>query len=725
VDAALDYYERVGQNWERAAMIKARVAAGDRTAGAAFLAELQPFIWRRALDYAAIADIHAIKRQIHVHKVDDRLTARGCNLKLGAGGIREIEFFVQTQQLIFGGRDRRLRASPTLEALAALAAVGLVAPEVKAELTQAYGRLRNLEHRVQMINDEQTHVLPEARAERMRVAVLAGFDDLHAFDGAVSAVLRRVNARYGELFAEDEPLSSQFGSLVFTGVDNDPETLNTLKRLGFSNPEQVSSLIRAWRHGRIAATRTERGRELFTRLAPRLLKALHATGAPDAAFIRFADFFSGLRSGVQVQSLFLAEPRLFRLVVEVMAFAPRLAVTLARQPAALDSLLDPDFFAPFKDEEAPEALAAAWPPSADFEASMDAVRRVHREQAFRIGVRIMSATTDAGAAGRAFTRLADACIRALAAASLNETARIAGALAGRSAVVALGKAGSQEMTATSDLDLMTLYQADGDQALSAVKGWGAETFFARFTQRLVAALSAPTGEGTLYRVDLQLRPSGTAGPVAVSLAAFADYYAEAAETWEFLALTRARVVWASTDAFKATVGAAIETALRRPRDWVRAAADVRTMRALMETERPARGPWDLKLCHGGLVDIEFAAQFLQIAAAAAGGPLRANTGAALEALAETGVGTPGDLLTLAAGWRLQQTLSQILKVALDEGMDPGDEPRRFRTILSKAAGARSYRSLTVELRRAQAQARAAYHRVLRSGPRQGHDRLGP
>ena len=708
VEAALDYYENVGQNWERAAMIKARAAAGDIPRGEAFVAALQPFIWRRNLDYAAIADIHAIKRQIHVHKVDERLTAPGANLKLGAGGIREIEFFVQTQQLIYGGRNPALRQRRTLDALAALTAAGHAAPEVEAELRAAYDRLRGLEHRVQMVHDEQTHVLPEDDAERRRVAALAGYSTLKRFDAAVSALLKRVNARYGELFAEDEPLSSRFGSLVFTGVDNDPETLLTLERMGFSQPAQVSALIQAWHHGRIAATRTERGRELFTNLAPRLLEAAEATGAPDVAFNRFADFFTGLSSGVQVQSLLLAEPKLFDLMVAVMAFAPRLAATLARQPAALDALLDAHFFGPLDDGEAERALGAATAAADGFEAAMDAARRVHREQAFRIGVRVISGTADAGAAGRAFADLADAGIRALAAAALRETVRIGGDYAGAVAIVALGKAGSREMNARSDLDLMTLYApADPDEA-STIKGWSADTVYTRFTQRLVAALSAPTGEGRLYDVDLQLRPSGTAGPVAVSLKAFESYYDGEAETWEFLALTRARVVWASSAAFAARASAALEAALRRPRKAGKTAADVRAMRALMHRERPAFGPWDLKLAPGGLVDIEFAAEHLQIVGAAAGGSLEVNTGAALQALGARGAAPPDDIAALLHAWTLQQTLSQVLKVALAADADPAGEPARFQAILARAGGAADFPALLKALAAAQAAALKAY-----------------
>jgi glutamate-ammonia-ligase adenylyltransferase len=440
VAAALEYYETVGQNWERAAFIKARAAAGDMLEAAAFLDEMQAFVWRRNLDFAAIADIHSIKRQIHVHKVDDRLTAPGANLKLGHGGIREIEFYVQTQQLILGGRNPALRCIRTVDALKALAAAGHIAPETAAELTEAYAELRALEHRVQMLHDEQTHKLPENDAERRKVAALYGARSLKAFDAEVEALLKRVNARYGELFPEEESLSSSFGSLVFTGVEDDPETLLTLKRMGFSNPRQVSETIRAWHHGRIGATRTERGRELFTRLAPRLLEALQATGIADAAFLRFSDFFSGLSSGVQLQSMFLAQPGLFHLVVEILAFAPELARTLARNPAAIDAMLDRGFYDGL-DKADLDALArgcAEAMAEQGFEAAMDAVRRSYREQAFRIGVQVLSGAASAADAGPAFAGLADTCIRALAAAALAETTRIGGAFPGE---VAVGQGG--------------------------------------------------------------------------------------------------------------------------------------------------------------------------------------------------------------------------------------------------------------------------------------------
>ncbi len=709
VEQAMEYYESVGQNWERAAAIKARICAGDISRGEAFLAELRPFIWRRNLDFAAIADIHSIKRQIQELRPDARLAAPGADLKLGPGGIREIEFFVQTQQLILGGRHPDLRSPRTLDALAVLAAAGHVSQAAADDLAGAYRTLRALEHRVQMIADEQTHRLPTAEKERRRVAALTGEADLRRFDAGVVRTLKTVGRRYGELFAGEEPLSSRFGSLVFTGVEDDPQTLATLKRMKFSDPHAVAGAIRAWHHGHIPATRTERGRELFTRLAPRLLDAIAVTGAPDVAFDRFSEFFAGLSVGVQVQSLFLAQPRLLELIVRVMAVAPVLARRLARRPATLDALLDPAFFAPL-------APLGAIPPTLrgaeGFEAAMDAARRLRRERAFQVGLQVLAGTASAAQAGEAFADLADACIGGLSWAALAETQRQGGAFPGDVAVVALGKCGSREMTAGSDLDLMTFYEAETPDAASAQKGWAATTFYGRFTQRLITALSAPTAEGELYECDMQLRPSGTQGPVAVSYAAFDGYYAGEAETWEYLALTRARIAWASSPAFASRAAAAIEAKLRSPRDAGRTAADVRAMRELMARERPPAGFWDFKLVPGGLVDIEFAAQFLQLIHAPAGGPLRQNTAEALAALGEARL-APADLLAdLAGAWRLQQDLSQLLRVAIAKDADPELEPRALRALMAKVAGVRDHRRLRAELGRRREAAHRAFYALL-------------
>jgi [glutamine synthetase] adenylyltransferase / [glutamine synthetase]-adenylyl-L-tyrosine phosphorylase len=717
VPFALNYYETVGQNWERAAFIKARPVAGDDLEAKAFMQDLSPFIWRRSLDYPAINDIHSIKRQIHIHSVHERLDPAGANLKLGVGGIREIEFFVQTQQLILGGRDPSLRSRRTLEALDALRRAGHLAPAVAKELKLAYIRLRDWEHRVQMIHDEQTHILPEADPERLRIANLSGFSNLSRFDLAVSRTLRLVNGHYGELFSESEDLSSAFGSLVFTGIEDDPETLKTLQRMGFAEPSQISATIRSWHHGRIPATRSERGRELFTRLVPRLLEALNETGAPNIAFTRFAVFFANLSAGVQIQSLFLANPKLFGTIVEIMGYSPRLAQLLSRHPTVFDAMLDAGFFDPLGEEV--DGLIAAEVDRAghDLESVMNALRRVGREQQFRIGMQVLNNRLTTESAGAAYARLADACISQLAPLALMETQRLGGALSGHVAIIALGKLGSQEMTARSDLDLMAIYLPDDPSEASSLKGWGAETYFGRFTQKLIAALSAPTHEGLLYEIDMKLRPTGGKGPVAVSLAAFENYYTKEADTWEFQALTRARVVWATSEDFAGLVKLKVETVLRAVRPRADIALDVLNMRALMERERPAKSFWDFKLSIGGQVDCEFAAQYLQLIHASAGGPLRGNTLAALQAFGRAGLAPMPAIEALSSAWRVQQAVAQVLRVSLEAGDDPSHEPEAFQRRLARAVHTRRLDTLEKKLKDIRKSARAAFYEIVTPLPK--------
>ena len=394
---------------------------------------------------------------------------------------------------------------------------------------------------------------------------------------------------------------------------------------------------------------------------------------------------------MQVQSLFLAQPRLLELIVRVMAYAPRFAQTLARQPAALDALLDPAFFAPFQPLGAPSPQLAG---AEGFEAAMEAARRLHRERTFQIGLQVLAGAASATAAGEAFAELADVCVAGLAQAALAEVGRQAGAFPGEVAVIALGKCGSREMSASSDLDLMTLYRANAPDAASAEKGWAAETFYGRFTGRLITALSAPTAQGELYEVDMRLRPSGTAGPVAVSFAAFEGYYAEVAETWEYLALTRARPVWATSDAFAAQRrrgdrGGAARAEGRRqdrgrragdaPADGARAAG-VRLLGPEAARGRPRRHRVRRPVPAAGPCRRRRAAQPEH-----RGRPGRAHRG-------RPGVAGAARA-TSAAAWRLQQDLSQLLKVALAEDASPDAEPKALRALLAKAGGARDDRSL--------------------------------
>jgi glutamate-ammonia-ligase adenylyltransferase len=642
VPAALAYYESVGQNWERAALIKARPVAGDRAAGRRFLRELQPFIWRKNLDFAAIQDIHSIKRQINAHRGGRKIAVEGHDIKTGRGGIREIEFFTQTQQLIWGGRLHELRVGPTCEALRRLAEAGRIDPATATQLIEDYRFLRRLEHRLQMVDDAQIHALPSDRAGIERIAVFLGYSETEAFVADLCAHLASVERHYAELF-EQAPTLAGPGNLVFTGADDDPETLRTLSRLGFAEPASVSALVRSWHHGRLRATRSERAREILTELVPELLRIFGATPHPDAALRRFDQFLAHLPAGVQLFSLFHANPGLLALVAEIMAGAPRLAEHLAQRPALLDPVLTQGFFdpPPGRAELAAE-LDQVMTGVRDFEETLDRLRRWAGERRFQVGVQLLRRALDGAQAGAALADIAETALAALLPRVEAEFARRHGRVPGGSfAVIGMGRIGSREMTLASDLDLILIYDAppvsetsDGPHQLPVT------AYFARLSQRLISAITAPTAEGRLYDVDMRLRPSGEAGPIASHFAGFARYQSESAWTWEHMALTRARPV-AGDPGLCQRISATLAAVLRSPRDPEELVIDVAGMRRRVAEENPRPSPWDLRNRPGGLIDLEFIIQYLTLRHAASSPQiLRRGTAEAIAALGEAGLLPP-------------------------------------------------------------------------------------
>ncbi|MBM3507331.1 MAG: bifunctional [glutamine synthetase] adenylyltransferase/[glutamine synthetase]-adenylyl-L-tyrosine phosphorylase [Alphaproteobacteria bacterium] len=700
--AAEAYYENVGQNWERAAWIKARPVAGDIAAGERFLATLRPYVWRKHLDFAAIADIHSIKRQIHAHKGHGEVTVRGHNLKLGAGGIREIEFFAQTLQLIAGGRDANLRKRATTAALAALAAAQRISADAKQELEAAYWFLRRIEHRLQMVNDEQTHSLPQDAEAFRRIALFSGWDDETAFEQDVRAHLLKVSHHSGLLF-QSAPALSGGGSLVFTGFEDDPETIKTLTRLGFQEPSKAAAIVRAWHHGRIAATRTERARELLTAIMPALLNAFGRTPHPDFAFLRFDEFLGHLPAGVQLFAMLHAHPEMLDLLAEIMGAAPRLAETLARRPDVLDAVLSPAFFRRLPSKATLRTkLATALDDATFIEDVLDRTRRFAGECKFQVGVQVMRGRADARAAGWMLSDLADVVVEAVLERAAAEFARQHGTVAGGSfGVMALGKLGAREMTAASDLDLVFLYdapdvQSDGRTPLPA------QTYYMRLSQRLIAALTAPTATGRLYEVDMRLRPSGTQGPIASSLAGFLRYQEKEAWLFEHMALTRGRYVAGSPE-LGARVTADLHSILARRRDPARVLADVADLRRKVDAQHSTRDPWRVKYVRGGTLDLEFLAQALALQTAADRPEvLQGDTAAAFDALGKAGV-----LAQDVAGWLsravlLQRTVHGWLRACLIDDLDPEQAPPALMAAMAKAAGASSGKQLAAELVQTQA-----------------------
>ena len=726
VAAALAYYESVGQNWERAALIKARPVAGDRVAAQRFLAELRPFLWRKNLDFAAIQDVHSIKRQINAHWGGGRIAIQGHNIKTGRGGIREIEFFAQTQQLIWGGRIPELRVRSTCEALRRLAETGRIDAGAAAELLGDYRFLRRLEHRLQMVDDAQTHTLPSERAGIERIAVFLGYGRTDDFVADLSSHLASVERHYAELF-EQAPTLAGPGNLVFTGAENDRETLRTLSQLGFAEPTSVSGLVRGWHHGRMRATHSQRAREILTELVPELLRIFGATLHPDAALRRFDQFLSRLPAGVQVFSLFHANPGLLALVAEIMAGAPRLAEHLAQRPALLDSVLTEGFFAPLPDKQALAAeLEQALAGARDFEGTLDALRRWAAERRFQVGVQLLRRSLDGARAGVSLADIAETALAALLPTVEAELARRHGRVPGGTfAVIGMGRLGSREMTLASDLDLILIYDvppgvetSDGAHPL-AVSG-----YYARLSQRLIGAITAPTAEGRLYEVDMRLRPSGAAGPIASHFTGFARYQRESAWTWEHMALTRARPV-AGDAGLRQRISETLEAVLRMPRDPQRLVSDIATMRRRIAEENPRPSPWDLKNRRGGLIDLEFFVQYLILREAASFPEiLHRGTAQALVALSEVDALAIQAQRELVAAERLLRDVQAVLVLVSDNMPGAATLPEPDAATLARCVGAVDFTQLGVDISNATARVRSWYGRLVEHPARRAAKETG-
>jgi [glutamine synthetase] adenylyltransferase / [glutamine synthetase]-adenylyl-L-tyrosine phosphorylase len=716
VAAALAYYESVGQNWERAALIKARPVAGDRAAGERLLAELQPYVWRKHLDFAAIADIHSIKRQINAHRGGGHIAVAGRDIKIGRGGIREIEFFAQTQQLIWGGRMPELRVRGTCEALQRLAAGGRIDRATVAALTADYRFLRRVEHRLQMVDDAQTHRLPDSHDGIAHIAAFLGYPDADAFSAELTRHLSSVERYYALLF-EQAPSLAGPGNLVFTGAEDDPETLATLSGLGYADPASVAALVRSWHHGRMRATRSQRAREILTELVPELLRIFGATPHPDVALRRFDRFLSRLPAGVQLFSLFQANPALVTLVADVMAGAARLAEQLAQRPALLDGVLTREFAAPLPELTAlPTELGDALARVGDFADVLDVLRRWAGERRFQIGVQLLRGDLDGEAAGKALADIAEAALAALVPAVEADFARRYGRVPGGAfVVIGMGRLGSREMTQASDLDLILIYDAPPSAVASdGVQPLPTPAYYARLSQRLIGAITAPTGEGLLYPVDMRLRPSGASGPIATSMDSFDHYQRHSAWTWEHMALTRARPI-AGDAALCRRVAETIEAVLRLPRDPERLVADVADMRRRIAHEHPRPARWDLKNLPGGLIDLEFIAQYLMLREAAERPQvLRRATADALRALAAVGVLPAKVLRDLGSAAALLRHVLSLLTLIVDDL--PGGGGAGFSEAdaasLARGAGAVDFARLDADITRATAAVRRWYRRLI-------------
>ena len=681
-EPAENYYESLGRTWERAAYIKARPCAGAIDAGQAFLDRLRPFVWRRHLDYAAIQDAHDMRQRIRTHKgLTGPLEIPGHDIKLGQGGIREIEFFTQTRQLIMGGRDPALRSPRTLEALEALSGKGWVEPDTRAALTTNYIALRNLEHRLQMLEDAQTQKMPTSPEGMARLADFCGGDSVDDFTAAL-------RDRLEEVHALTEPFFTQETGGAALPPAPEPEDI-------FTDPDSATDLMQSWR--RLPALRSERSRAIFTRLEPEIFRRLAAAHDADEALRSLDSFLSGLPAGVQLFSLLDANPPLLDLLIDICGTTPELARYLGRNAGVFDAVISPDFYGALKDLRTLRSeLGALLAPIDDYETALDRARIWKKERHFRIGVHLLRGLADASEAAAAYSAVAEAVLDVLLPVVKAEFARRHGPPPGEgAAVVALGKLGSREMTVTSDLDIIVIYDPAGVETSEGRRPLAVSAWYARLTQALISALSAPMPEGVLYPVDMRLRPSGRQGPVATALAAFATYQAKEAWTWEHMALTRARVV-AGPAALQARVAEAIDAVISAPHDPEKVAADARDMRRRLAEAHaePAANPWAIKHGPGRMMDIELLAQ--------AGALIHGLTGLRrptrmLYRLVSLGWLDKADGDHLIAALARLATLQQVNRLASDHTIDPTEGGGGLVRLVLSVSGCDDLATLRAEL----------------------------
>lgn len=602
VEAAISYYESSALAWEQAAFIRARAAAGDKALGRYFLKSIQPFIWRRSLDFGQIANIRAMSGQIRDHYHEGQLLGPGYDLKRGRGGIRECEFYAQAHQLIHGGRDPSLRIADTRAALALLAESGRIAGGDANALSEAYLVLRTIEHRLQMLDDRQTHALPENPADLDRAARLHGLargDDLIAL---LAPVVARVEAIYDGLAGDEEERQRRLPEERLPLEDQ-------LQSMGYADPAAVAQRLTRWRSGQLRAIRSSSAREAFELVLPRIMETLIGSPDPDVALARFDNMIESLPSAINFFHLLDARPGLLKLLADVLSYAPTLADALARRSEYLEGLIDASAFDLPAGVDALAAELEARTGDADYERLLDLVRAFVGEKRFAFGVQLIEGRQDPLDISRAYAHLAEVAVRKLTDATVAEFENVHGRIPGGAFIIlGYGRLGGQSLTHASDLDLVMLFTGETGIESDGRRPLGATQYFNRLAQRVVGALSLQTASGALYEVDTRLRPSGAQGMLCVSLDSFARYQREEAWTWEHMALTRARVVYGPKEAVEGVIAAI----LRGQRDPAQLRKDIVAMRNEMAEHKPPKGALDVKLCPGGLVDAEFCIHALQL-----------------------------------------------------------------------------------------------------------------
>tara|TARA_R110002126_G_scaffold3111_21_gene17266 strand:+ start:1559 stop:4285 length:2727 start_codon:yes stop_codon:yes gene_type:complete len=674
VEAAISYYESSALAWEQAAYIRSRPAAGDQHLGRYFLETINPFVWRRSLDYGAIRNIGSVTAQIRDHYAAGQKFGPGFDLKRGRGGIRETEFYAQMHQLIFGGRQPDLRVPATRDALAALAGAGRIDGDKAQTLSESYELYRVIEHRLQMVNDQQTHSLPDEEAALDRVARLHGLEDGQALLDLLAPHVEAVGTIYDDLIEPEDSARLPADEEKLAGM---------LAAKNIMEGEAFVHAIRRWRSGKVTALRSSAAQESFEAILPDLVETIATAPNSAKALARLDSLIDKLPTAINFFRILEARPALLQLLGQILSHAPVLADELARRAELFDGLIDATALdLPPSVAELAEQFART-EPGDDYQILLDRVRERVGEKRFALGVQLIEGRHDALAISAGYARVAEAAIQVLTDATIGEFEATHGKIAGSAlGILALGRLGGEALTHASDLDLIFLFTGDHSGESDGERPLGATRYYNRLTARIVTALSVPTAAGPLYEVDTRLRPSGTQGPLAVTLESFYKYQRENAWTWEHMALTRARPVYGDAQ-LREQLQSQIWDILRQPREPEELRKAVRKMRLDIVEHKPPKGPLDTKLMEGGLVDWEFIIHFLQLKT---GDALHPQLGKAVRALVDAGH-LGGDMVTA------HELMTRLLVALRLMSPDCDYPPETSRALIARAAGQESWEAL--------------------------------
>jgi glutamate-ammonia-ligase adenylyltransferase len=683
IHSAMLYYESWGQCWERAALIKARPVAGDMALGADFLHEVEPFIYRRYLDYTTVDELRHMKMRIE----NELLTGDGKqrNIKLGYGGIREIEFFTQALQLVNGGYVPQVRGPSTLPALAELARRNLISTRERDKLSSAYRFLRQAEHKVQIVQEAHAHSIPEGKDEEQALARRLGYrakgklSEHELFWRDHRATTNSVRTIFDRLFYNAQKEIAEEGAsdagAIWHDLDRQEIIVNELRALGFSEPERAYENLLAVRDGEIFAPPSPKRRQVMRTLGPALVTEIAKTGAADQALLNLSKFSQRIGGRTGFLTLLAENPETMRLLVTLFADSQFLTDLFLNRPELIDTLIRVDLtrVEKSKDEMLSE-LRAALDEQGDVEAKLNALRRYKTEEFIRIGLHDLGGAVELIPVLHQLSDLAEVCLEGALGFTLDELEKKYGAVpTGRFAVIGGGKMGGRELDYNSDLDLVFVYQADDDgQTRGGSHGrLPAHEFYVRLGQKMITYLSAPTEEGIAYKVDMQLRPSGKAGPVVCSLDAYREYHRSGSQLWERQALIKTRFVAGDPalgkEIEKVAEGFAYGTGLSEE-----GVGEIHHLRMRMERELAGEDEtrFNLKKGRGGLVDIEFVTQMLQLAHGHRVRALRRReTLVALKKLFECKILKSSEYKLLAEGYLFLRRLDHRLRLERDQSID--------------------------------------------------------